>query len=114
MSSSFIFYSSAPPISTDCKVDEEQMNNTSTTEKESNEDDDLDYVDPIDAAQLKPDGISSASTAAKKKMFCLFAKNVLPGTIPKVMFRSKFYYVVTVSEHLPQDLALVFLLYLNI
>ena len=67
MSSAFIFYSSAPPISTDCKVDEEQMNNTSTTEKESNEDDDLDYVDPIDAAQLKPDGISSASTAAKKK-----------------------------------------------
>ena len=74
MSSSFIFYSSAPPISTDCKVDEEQMNNTSTTEKESNEDDDLDYVDPIDAAQLKPDGISSASTAAKKKNVLFVSK----------------------------------------
>ena len=49
----------------------------------------------------------------KKKSF-VFAKNVLSGTIPKVMFRSKFYYVVIVSEHLSQDLALVFLLYLNI
>ena len=71
MSSSFIFYSSAPPISTDCKVDEEQLNNTSTTEKESNEDDDLDYVDP---AQLKPDGISSATTAAKKNVLFVCKK----------------------------------------
>ena len=44
----------------------------------------------------------------------MFAKNVLSGTIPKVMFRSKFYYVVIVSEHLSQDLALVLLLYFNI
>ena len=26
-----------------------------------------------------------------KNVLCLFAKNVLPRTIPKVMFRSKFY-----------------------
>ena len=54
------------------------MNNTSTTEKESNEDDDLDYVDPIDAAQLKPDGISSASTAAKKKCSVCLQKMFYP------------------------------------
>ena len=47
-------------------------------------------------------------------MLCLFAKNVLPCTIPKVMFRSKFYYVVIVSEHLSQHLTLVFLLYFDI
>ena len=35
------------------------------TEKESDEDDDSDYVDPTDAAQLKSDGNSSAATAAK-------------------------------------------------
>ena len=50
---------------TDFKADEEQLNNTPTTEKESDEDDDSDYVDPTDAAQLKPDGNSSATTAAK-------------------------------------------------
>ena len=50
---------------TDSKADEEQLNNTPTTEKESDEDDDSDYVDPTDAAQLKPDGNSSATTAAK-------------------------------------------------
>ena len=113
VSSSFTFQPSAPPISTDSKADEEQLNNISTTEKESNEDDDSDYVDPTDAAQLKPDGNSSATTTAAKKKSFVFAKNVLSGTIPKVMFRSKFYYVV-VSEHLSQDLALVFLLYFNI
>ena len=50
---------------TDSKADEAQLNNRSTTEKESNEDDDLDYVDPTDAAQMKPDGNSSATTAAR-------------------------------------------------
>ena len=49
-----------------------------------------------------------------KNVLCLFAKNVLPPTIPKVMFTSKFYYVVVVSEHLSQHLTLVFLLYFNI
>ena len=49
-----------------------------------------------------------------KNVLCLFAKNVLPRTIPKVMFTSKFYYVVVVSEHLSQHLTLVFLLYFNI
>ena len=53
MSSSFIFRPSVPPISTDSKADEEQLNNTSTTNKDSNEDDDSDYIDPTDAAQLK-------------------------------------------------------------
>ena len=47
-------------------------------------------------------------------MFCLFAKNVLPRTIPKAMFRSKFYYLVIVSEHLSQHLTLVFLFYFDI
>ena len=50
---------------TDSKADEEQLNNTSTTEKESDEDDDSDYVDPTGGAQLKPDGNSSATTAAR-------------------------------------------------
>ena len=73
VSSPFTFQPSAPPISTDSKADEEQLNNISTTEKESDEDDDSDYVDPTDAAQLKPDGNSSATTTAakKKKMLCL-------------------------------------------
>ena len=65
MSSSFTFWPPAPPISTDSKADEEQLKNISTTEKDSIEDDDSDYVDPTDAAQLKPDGNSSATTAAK-------------------------------------------------
>ena len=50
-------------MSTDSKADEEQPKNTSTTEKESNEDDVSDYIDPTDAVQLKPDGNSSAATA---------------------------------------------------
>ena len=62
---SFIFQPLAPPISSDSKSDEEQLNNTSTTEKESDEDDDSDYVDPTDAAPLKPDGNTSTTTAAK-------------------------------------------------
>ena len=50
---------------TDSKADEEQLNNTSTTEKESYEDDDSDYFDPTNAAKLKPDGNLSATTAAR-------------------------------------------------
>ena len=50
---------------TDSKPDEVQLSNISTTEKESDEDDDLDYVDPPDAAQLKLDGNSTATTAAR-------------------------------------------------
>ena len=61
---SFIFQPLAPSISTDSKADEEQLNNTSTTEKESNGDDDSDYVNPTDTTQLKPDGNSSATTDA--------------------------------------------------
>ena len=38
---------------------------TSTTEKESDEDDDSGYVEPTDAAQLKPDRNSSVTTAAR-------------------------------------------------
>ena len=49
-----------------------------------------------------------------KNFLCLFAKNILPSTIPKVLFRSKFYYRVIVSEHLSQQLTLVFLPYFNI
>ena len=37
-----------------------------------------------------------------KNILCLFAKNVFTCTIPKVMFRSKFYCVVIVSEQLSQ------------
>ena len=80
VSSSFTFQPSAPPISTDSKADEEQLNNISTTEKESDEDGDSDYVDPTDAAHV------------------LYDAAVL----------------LCVSEHLSQDLALVFLLYFNI
>ena len=49
-----------------------------------------------------------------ENVLCLFANSVLPGTIPKVMFRLKFYYIVIGSEHLSQLLTLVFLLYFNI
>ena len=53
-------------------------------------------------------------TNKKRQKHQTFAKNVLPSTIPNVMFRSKFYYVVIVSKHLSQHLTLVFLLYFNI
>ena len=63
---SFIFQPLAPSISTDSKADEEQLNNTSTTDKESDGDDDSDYVNPYvnHTAQLKPDENCSATTNA--------------------------------------------------
>ena len=53
-------------------------------------------------------------TNKKRQKHQTLAKNVLPSTIPNVMFRSKFYYVVIVPKHLSQHLTLVFLLYSNI